>query len=137
MFAWIDYSIPKLFNEKSVMLVIAFSIMTFFVSPFSPLNRRFQDRVTAIYLPTIFLWWFFFQFQLVSLTPGVHYYLGRSGQFTSMMNSGICYAFGLAFSIRLLRLSREWPRIIGGVFAVLFLLLLLSGEGCRPAIMST
>ncbi len=137
MLAWIDYSIPKLFNEKSVVLAVVFCIMAFFVSPLSPLDRRTQDRVTAIYLPAMFLWWFFFQFQLVSLTPGVHYYLGRSGRFTWMMNSSICYAFGLAFSIRLLRLSREWPRVVGGVFGVLFLLLILSGEGCRPAIQST
>ena len=137
MLAFIDYRIPKLFNERSVLLAIVFCMMAFFVSPLSPLDRRTQDRVTAIYLPAIFLWWFFFQYQLVSLTPGVHYYLGPSGRFTWMMNSGICYAFGLAFSIRLWRLSPEWPRVVGGVFGVLFLVLILSGEGCRPAVKST
>jgi hypothetical protein len=53
-----------------------------------------------------------------------------------MMNSGICFAFGFAFSIRLWRLSGEWPRVVGVVFAVLFLILALF-RGCGPAVQET
>ena len=137
MFAYIDYSIPKLFNGKSVMLLVAFGIMAFFVSPLSPLERRAQERVVACYLPAIFVWWFLFQFQLVSLNPHVHYYLSRGGRFSWMMNSGICYAFGLAFSVRLLRLSRGWLRVEGGAFTALYALMIFAGEALRPAMMST
>ena len=62
MFAYIDYNIPMLFNEKSIMLLIAFSVMAFSVSPLSPLERRAQERVVACYLPAIFAWWLLFQF---------------------------------------------------------------------------
>jgi hypothetical protein len=137
MLAYVDYSIPKLFSEKSVMLLLAFGVMAFFVSPFSHLDRRVQERVVACYLPAIFAWWFLFQFQLVSLNPHVHYYLGRSGRFSWMMNSGICYAFGLAFSVRLLRLSRGWLRVEGGAFTAIYALMIFAGEALRPAMMST
>jgi len=136
MLAMYDFRPPPLFNGRSAALVIVFSIMAFFVSPFSPLNPRTQDRVTAFYLPAILTWWYLFQVRLMSLNPGVHYYLSHHGVFTWMMNSAICYAFGLAFSIRLWRLSREWPRVVGVVFAVLFSLLALFG-GCRPAVQQT
>ena len=137
MLSWIDYSVPKLFNEESVVLFVAFFLMAFFVSPLSPLSRTTQERATAFYLPAIFIWWFLFQHRLMSLNPHVHHYLEPAGQFTHLLNSAICFAFGFAFSIRLVRLSNGQLRAIGLVFAILFLLLIFFGEGCRPAIQST
>jgi len=132
MIAMTDYRIPTLFDEETAILAVVFSLMAFLVSPLSPLNRRIRERLTAFYLPAIFIWWYFFQNQLMSIHPGLRYYLSHSGRFKWMMKSDICYAFGFAFSLGLIRLSRDWPRVVGFVFAVLFLLLILGGEGCGP-----
>jgi len=128
MLAYVDYSLPKLFNEGSVMLLVGFSVMAFFVSPLSPLDRRVQERLVACYLPAICAWLLLVQFQ---------HHLGRSGRFSWMMNSGICYAFGLAFSLRLLRQSCGWLRAEGAVFSALYTLMILAGEALRPAMIST
>jgi len=137
MLAYIDYREPVLFNDQSGALIIVFLLMAALVSPLSPLDMRLKNRLTALYLPAIFLWWFFFKFMLFSLDPHIHYYLGPRGRFSWMMNSDICYAFGLVFSIRLARLSKGKLRAVGIIFAILYLLLILSGEGCRPAMMQT
>ena len=133
MLAFIDYSIPKFTNERTVVLAVVFSIMAFFVSPLSPLDQRKRERATALYLPAILIWWYFFQFMCLSLTPGIHYYWGPASRFTWLMNSGVCSAFGFAFSLRLLRLSRGKFRIEGIIFAVIFLLLIfLVANGNAP-----
>jgi hypothetical protein len=117
------------------MLVVVFSIMAFLVSPLSVIDDRcIQDRITAFYLPAIFIWWFVFLCHLKSIIPGIYYSYGYTGLFVWKMNSAICYAFGLAFSLRLLRLSRGWPRAMGAAFAVVFFLVALFGETCRLAV---
>jgi hypothetical protein len=132
MISMIDNRIPSLLNGKTIPLVLALSAMALPVSPFFPINRRVQERITALYLPAILIWWYLFQCQLMSLMPGGHYYLGTNGRFAWMMNSYICYAFGLAFSIGLVRLSHGWPRAVGVSFALIFFMLLLFGSVGGP-----
>lgn len=135
--AWIDYSIPKLVNERTAVLFGAFTVMALLITPFSPLKSRTKERLAVLYAPAILVWWYFFQFELVSLRPGIHYYLGKTGQFSWAMNSAICYAFGLAFSVRLWRLSRGYHQFFGKVFTMLFLFLIVSGRPWGPPIQST
>ena len=126
MFAWIDYSTPKLFNAKSVVLLVVFSCLAYSVSPRSAFDRTFQDRLVLFFPPVIFVYWFLFQFQLMSLDPHVHYYLSPTGYFAWMTNSSICYAFGVAFSVRLLRIRSSIARIEGVLFLLLYGLLIVS-----------
>jgi|SRR5277367_5164867 len=97
MLAWIDYSIPKLYNAKSIFLLVVFLFLAFMVSSLSPLKKQEQDRLVLVYPALIFVYWLFFQMGLMSLDPHVHYYLGPTGVYTWRTNSGICYAFGAAF----------------------------------------
>jgi hypothetical protein len=137
MFAWIDYSTPQFFNAKSVVLVLVFSCVAFMVSPLSPLKRTSQDRV-ALFIPlAILVYWYLFQFQLMSLDPHVHYYLSPTGYFKWMTNSSICYAFGVAFSFRLLRVRTRASRIEGVLFLVLYGFLIVFRDQMRPAMMTT
>jgi hypothetical protein len=137
MIAMIDYRIPTLFDHRSLILAVVFSLMALLVSPLSHLNSRIREGITALYLPGILIWWYLFQCKLISFEPGVVYYLSPSGYFKWMMNSYICYAFGFGFSLGLVRLSRGWPRAVGLVFAVVFLLLILGGHTFGPATQQT
>jgi len=137
MLAWIDYSTPQFFNVKSVVLVLVFSCVAFLVSPLSPLERTAQDRFALLVPPAILVYWYLFQFQLMSLDPHVHYYLSPTGYFKWMTNSSICYAFGVAFSIRLLRVRARGSRIEGVLFLLLYGFLIVFRDQMRPAMMTT
>jgi hypothetical protein len=135
MLAWIDFSIPKLFNIKSVALFLVLSFLAYLISSRSPLSKPERDRLALVYPLLIFFYFIFFQFFLLSFNPSVHYYLGPSGVFVWRMNSGICCAFGIAFSIRILRTPEIGWRFYG-VFSLLIFLLITLGS-LMPPVMST
>ena len=135
MLAWIDYSIPKLFSAKSVVLFLVLSFLAYLVSPRSPLDKKERDRLVLVYPLLVFVYVLLFQVFLLSLNPHVHYYLGRSGVFTWRTNTGICCAFGVAFSFRILRTPGLGWRFYGGFFLLVFLLLALGST--MPPVMST
>lgn len=135
MLAWIDYSVPKLFSAKSVVLVIVFSFLAYLVSSRSPLDKKERDKLVLVYPALVFVYVVLFQIFLLSLNPSVHYYLGRSGAFTWSVNTGICCAFGIAFSIRILRTPGVGWRLYAIFFLLMFLLLALGS--LSPPIMST
>ena len=137
MFAWIDYSTPQFFNAKSVILLVVFSCIACLVSPLSPLERPAQDRFALFIPPAILVYWYLFQFQLMSLDPHVHYYLSPTGYFKWMTNSSICYAFGAAFSVRLLRVRTVASRIEGVLSLLLFVLLIVFRDQMRPVLQTT
>ena len=137
MLAWIDYSTPQFFNAKSVILVLVFSCLAFMVSPLSPLERLSQDRLALFLPPAILIYWYLFQFQLMSLNPHIHYYLSPTGYFKWMTNSSICYAFGVAFSVRLLRVRTAGFRIEGVLFLFIFAFLIVFRDEMRPALQTT
>lgn len=137
MLAWIDYSTPQLYSAKSIILLIVFSCVAFLVSSLSPLERPAQDRFALFIPPAILVYWYLFQFQLMSLDPHVHYYLSPTGYFKWMTNSSICYAFSVAFSIRLLRVPTRGSRIEGVLFLLLFGFLIVFRDQMRPAMMTT
>ena len=135
MLAWIDYSIPKLFNAKSVVLLLVLSFLAYLVSPRSPLDKKERDRLVLVYPMLVFVYVLLFQVFLLSLNPSVHYYLGRSGVFVWRINTGICCTFGIAFSIRIIRTPEIGWRFYG-VFSLLIFLLFLLGS-TMPPVMST
>lgn len=135
MLAWIDYSIPRLFNEKSAVLFLVLSFLAYLISPRSPLEKKERDRLVLVYPMMIFVYILLFQVFLLSLNPYVHYYLSPPKAIAWTMNTGICCAFGIAFSIRILRTPEIGWRIYGVISILIFLLLLLGGMA--PPVMST
>jgi len=116
MLAWIDYSIPKLFNAKSVILLLVLIFLAYLISPRSSLDKKERDRLVLVYPLLVFVYVLLFQVFFLSLNSHVHYYLGPTGVFTWRMNTGICCAFGIAFSFRILRTPGLGWRFYGGVF---------------------
>jgi hypothetical protein len=137
MFAWIDNRPPILVNERTFVLLAVFCLMAFLVSPKSPLPRVTQDRLVCWFPVGIFLYWFLFGLMLLSLNPHIHYYLGFRGVIPWTVNSGICYAFGIAFSVRMLRIRQTLVRILAVFWLVVFLLLLVGIQVIRPGVMET
>ena len=135
MLAWIDYSIPKLFSAKSVVLLLVLSFLAYLVSPRSPLDKKERDRLVLVYPLLVFVYVLLFQVFLMSPNSHIHYYLGPMGGFTWRMNTGICCAFGIAFSFRILRTPGLGWRFYGGFFLLLFLLLAFGSM--MPPVMST
>lgn len=127
----------RLVNEQTYGLLLAFSLLAFLVSPISPIPRRAQDRLVGWFPLPIFLYWLLFQFMLLSLNRHVHYYLNGHSVFPCTINSGICIAFGIAFSIRTLRIKETAARIVAVFWLVVFLLLLMGVQTLRPVVQET
>ena len=135
MLAWIDYSIPQLFNAKSVVLFLVLVFLAFLVSPFSKLDKKERDRLVLVYPMLIFVYALLFQVFLLSLNAYVHYYVSPPRTFTWTMNTGICSAFGIGFSIRIIRTPEIGWQIYAIFWLVIFLFLLLGGM--TPPVMQT
>jgi hypothetical protein len=135
MLAWIDHSIPKFFSGKGIVLILALGFLAFLISPLSPLEKKERDRLALVYPMLVFVYFLLFQFFLLSLNPSVHYYLGPTGVFVWRTNSDICCAFGIAFSVRILRTPEIGWRFYGLLSLLIFLLLILGS--LAPPVMST
>jgi membrane-associated HD superfamily phosphohydrolase len=135
MFAWIDNSIPSLFNAKSMVLFLVLSFLAHLVSSRSSLEKKERDRLVLVYPMLIFVYVLLFQVFLLSLNPYVHYYLSPPKAIAWTMNTGICCALGIAFSIRIYRTPGIGCRIYGVISTLIFLLLLLGGMA--PPVMQT
>jgi hypothetical protein len=135
MLAYIDNRIPHLFSAKSAVLFIVLGLLAYLISPRSPLGKPERDKLALVYPPLVFVYFLLFQVFLLSLNPSVHYYLSPSGVFVWRMNSGICCAFGIAYSIRILRTPEIGWRIYAIFWLLIFLLLLLGGMA--PPVMQT
>ena len=135
MLAWIDNRTPQLFSAKSAVLFLVLGFLAYLISPRSSLGKQERDKLALVYPMLVFVYFLLFQVFLLSFNPSVHYYLGPSGVFVWRMNSGICCAFGIAFSIRILRTPEIGWRIYAVLLLVIFLLLLLGGMA--PPVMQT
>ncbi len=135
MLAWVDYSVPTFFSVKSVVLILVLGFLSFLISPLSSIENKERDKLALVYPALVFVYFLLFQVFLLSLNPSVHYYLGRSGVFNWRINSGICCAFGIAFSIRIIRTPGIGWKSYGLLSLLIYLLLIL---GCMmPPVMST
>jgi hypothetical protein len=137
MFAWIDYRPPTLLNGMSWLLLVALSFAALSVSPISPLGREARRSLVLVFPAGIFIFWFLFLQQLVWLNPHIHYYLGPRGVYSWIMNTGICSAFGIAFSIDVLRDSTGGRRIYGRWSLIAFIIVLLGIPVFMPVVMTT
>ena len=135
MLAWIDNSIPSLFNAKSVVLFLVLSFLAYLISPRSALEKKERDKLVLVYPMLIFVYVLLFQVFLLSLNPSVHFYLSPPKAFAWTMNTGICCAFGIAFSIQIIRTPETRWRIYAVFWLVIFMLLLLGGMA--PPVMQT
>jgi hypothetical protein len=116
---------------------VVLSIAAFLVSPLSPLDREARRSLVVVYPAAIFIYWFLFLHQLMSLDPHVHYYLSPRGAYTWTMNTGICCAFGIAFSVDILSGSTGGRRIYGRWSLIAFIIVLLGIPVFMPPLMTT
>lgn len=130
MLAWYLYPVPEFYNGKSVLLLVLLSSAAFLLSPASPLDRTKQGLLAVWLPPALFAFWLITQ-SLPSKT------LSPSGLYVWLTNSSICYAFGAAFSARLLRLGNRTERLEGGMFLFLYLVLTFYHTIARPAVTTT
>ena len=137
MLAYIDRSIPKLLNTRGEFLLITLGILAFLVSPLSPVPRKVRDNLVLLFPPGIFIYFFLFQTLLISLKPGIIYYLSPNGIYAWIMNSGICWAFGSAFSLGIMRTQEGWRRSYGRWSLIGYILMLLLSPVLMPAVMTT
>jgi hypothetical protein len=139
--AFIDRRPPEFLNATTGYLLIVLSVLAYLMSPFCNLSRNSKDRVAIWSLVGVFVWWFIFQHHLVSLRPGITYYMSAHRVFSWTLNSGICFAFGEAYGIHLLRSASMFGRLFGILgtllYGVLILELLLSPSMLRPALQAT
>ena len=120
---WRDNSAPELFNAESVILLLVLIFLAYLVSPYSSLGKAERDRLVLVYPLLVFVYVFLFQVSLLSVNPFIHYYLGSKSFFTWRTNTGLCCAFGAAFSFSVLRNNNFIWRIYGGISMLLFSLL--------------
>ncbi len=137
MFAWIDYRPPTLLNGTSWFLLVVLSLAALLVSPLSPLDREARRSLVLVFPAGILLYWFLFLQQLLSLDPHIHYYLSPRGVYSWFMNTGICCAFGIAFSLDVLRGSGGRRRTYGRWSLIAFIILLLGMPVFMPALVAT
>jgi len=137
IFAYIDYNEPRYYNARSVFLLIVLAFLTYLVSPWSSMQRKERKGLMLVYPAIIFVYWFLFQVMQFSFDPHVHYYLGPTGLNAWMTNSFICFTFGAAFSISIMRTPGIGRRLYGSAFLVLYLLLIVLGILFRPPVMTT
>jgi hypothetical protein len=121
----------------SRFLLVALSLAALSVSPVSPLNREARRSLVLVFPAGIFIFWFLFLQQLMSLDPHIHYYLSPRGVFSWTMNTGICSAFGIAFSVDVLRDSTGGRRIYGRWSLIAFIIVLLGMPVFMPGVMDT
>jgi hypothetical protein len=117
------------------------SVLAYLMSPLCKLSPNGKDRFALWSLVGVFVWWYIFQHKLVSLRPGITYYMSTRRVFSWSLNSGICFAFGEAYGIHLLRSASMFGRLFGILgtllYGVLILVLLLSPSMLRPALQAT
>ena len=130
MLAWYLYPVPEFYNGKSALLLVLLSSAAFLLSPASPLDRTKQGLFAVWLPPALFSFWL-----IAQLLPSLQ--LSPSSLYVWLTNSSICYAFGAAFSVRLLRLGSRAERIEGGMFLFLYLALTLYQTVARPAVTTT
>jgi hypothetical protein len=125
---------PVLVDLRTIFLLFVFSLSAFLLSPAFPfLGRKWQDRLALLAPLAIFAYWYFFQVQLVTLDQmHINYYHSMWGQSAWKFNTGICHAFGIAFSLQILRTPPLLRRIYGGLSLLLFSALMAAIESIKP-----
>ena len=79
MFAYIDYSEPRYYSARSILLLLMLGFLLFLVSPLSSMQRKEREGLLVVYPAIILAYWLLFQVGLLSLDPHVHYYWDPTG----------------------------------------------------------
>jgi hypothetical protein len=128
MSVWEDYTFygaPGLCDGRSIWLVIVLGLLAYLASPLNPMQRKERQGLLLVYPALIFVYWLLFQVNLLSLTSHSGIYFGPSGTYVWLTNSLICLGAGAIFSIAILRLPGLGERLYGGLFLVLYLVLVV------------
>jgi hypothetical protein len=135
MFAMSGPAEPRFFNAKSVFLVVLLGFMTYLVSPLNPMSKKERHSLLLVYPALIIVYWFLIFVRMLSLSPGVHYYLDPDSGGAWVANSLICLVFGAGFSLAIaLSGSVAW-RCYGITFLVTFIYLIVTLTLHRPPMM--
>jgi hypothetical protein len=111
--AWIDPD-PRLFYMPGKSLLVLFSVAALLVSRLSPLQPRIREAILLALPPAVFICWLI----AINLFP-LH------NDFSVKMETGICGAFGFAFSLDIWRFSDDPLRVYGRVSLVLYAIFLV------------
>jgi hypothetical protein len=136
MFSYANYAEFRLYNGKSILLLMVLSFLAYLVSPLNSMRRKEQEGLLLVYPALILVYWWIFQVCQLSLDPHVHYYLGPTKVYAWMTNSYICLTFGAAFSRAILFSPGIGRRCYGGLFLALYILLLMGATLIRPPMMT-
>ena len=123
--------VPALLNRTGVGLLWSLSIAAILVSPLNPMSRRLKLAVNIALPPVVGVYWYLFIKLMISLNPHVTYYLSPAGSYAWKFNTGVCCAFGIAFSIDLCRTPL---RAYGVCWFIMFLVLLMDMKSWMPAL---
>ena len=125
---------PRLFDGRTLFLLALFGLLAYTLSPACQwLRPRVQNQVALLLPPAILLYWFVFQRELLLTDPMSRgFYRSMWGQTAWRLNSGICIAFGIAFSLRIVRTARKQGRMYGILGLLAFVALLLGFNSIGP-----
>ncbi len=137
MFAWFDSRPPTFLNGTSAFLLIVLSLAAFTVSPLSPLGLDARHKWLLTYSVGVLIYWYLFLYKLVSLNPHIGYGLSPHGEYSWIMNAGICCAFGIAFSVDIFRSATDGRRTYGQFTLFVFAVVLLRMGNFMPAVITT
>jgi hypothetical protein len=108
--ARIDFETPRLYNGRTIWLLIVLSLLAYLVSPLNPM--------------LLFVYWFFFQVMMVSLNPHFSLHVGLSQAFAWQTNSYILLLAGAVFSKEIITWRGLDKSAYGGVFLGLYVVAL-------------
>src|SRR4051812_41486292 len=103
MLAWMDYRIVKWFDAKTLVLLAVLGFLAYLVSRRSPLVEQERDRLALAYPFLLLVYSYSFALYL-------GYHDGNRLSFASTLNAIIVNAFGIGFSIRVLRIPETGTR---------------------------
>jgi len=112
--AWVDPD-PRLFYMPGKSLLVLFSAVALLISRLSPLRPRIREAILVAMPVVVFMCWLV----AINLFP-LH------NEWSVKMETGICGAFGFAFSLDIWRFSDDPLRVYGRVSLVLYALFLVA-----------
>jgi hypothetical protein len=122
--ARIDFETPRLYNGRTIWLLIVLSLLAYLVSPLNPMRREERQELLTLYPPLLFVYWFFFQVMMVSLNPHFSLHVGLSQAFAWQTNSYILLLAGAVFSKEIITWRGLDKSAYGGVFLGLYVVAL-------------
>ena len=130
----ISISVLDLTDGRTLLFLLPLSLCACLLSHLCRWpNPKAKEQLALIIPPAILLCWFALQRELLFVDRmSEFFYRSQSGGIVWRMNSGILIAFGLGFSLRLIRTIRMRAKVYGVLCALGFLPLLIWFNSIDP-----